>query len=153
MTPLGSAINVLATGDEPDHGPARKLVAPHFTAGHLAALEHGLDSVMDRLWSDCVARAQANDGSVEWMSLVGDRLPMTLVARVIGLPDDDVEQIIALSYESADLLNGLLSVDGDGAARRGRGRAQRVPARAAREGTGRSARRPARRVRTARARR
>ena len=54
MTPLGSAINVLATGDEPDHGPARKLVAPHFTAGHLAALESGLDSVMDRLWSDCV---------------------------------------------------------------------------------------------------
>ncbi len=110
MTPLGSAINVLATGDEPDHGPARKLVAPHFTAGHLAALAHGLDSVMDRLWSDCLARAQANDGGVEWMSLVGDRLPMTLVARVIGLPDDDVEQIIALSYESADLLNGLLSV-------------------------------------------
>jgi len=110
MTPLGAAINVLATGDEPDHGPARKLVAPHFTAGHLAQLENGLGSVMERLWSDCVARAKENDGCVEWMSLVGDRLPMTLVARVIGLPDDDVEQIIALSYESADLLNGLLTM-------------------------------------------
>ena len=110
MTPLGAAINVLATGDEPDHGPARKLVAPHFTAGHLARLERGLDSVMDTLWSECLAHARANDGSIEWMSLVGDRLPMTLVARVIGLPDEDVEQIIALSYESADLLNGLLSV-------------------------------------------
>jgi cytochrome P450 family 144 len=114
MTPLGAAINVLATGDEPDHGPQRKLVAPHFTARHLAVLEHGLDSVMDTLWSDCVAQARANDGSIEWMSLVGDRLPMTLVARVIGLPDDDVEQMIALGYESADLLGGLLPVEGMG---------------------------------------
>ncbi len=110
MTPLGSAINVLATADEPEHGPARKLVAPHFTAGRLAELEQGLDSVMDTLWADGVAPACARDGRVEWMSSVGDRLPMTLVARVIGLPDADVAQIIALSYESADLLNGLLSV-------------------------------------------
>ena len=65
---------------------------------------------MDTLWADGVARACAHDGRVEWMSSVGDRLPMTLVARVIGLPDDDVAQIIALGYESADLLNGLLSV-------------------------------------------
>ena len=114
MTPLGSAINVLATGDEPDHGPQRKLAAPHFTTGHLAVLESGLDAVMDRLWAGCVERAAANDGSVEWMSLVGDRLPMTLVARVIGLPDDDVEHLIALGYESAGLLGGLLAIEGMG---------------------------------------
>ena len=107
MTALGSAINVLATGDEPDHTPQRKLVAPHFTAGHLAVLESGLDAVMDTLWSDCLTQPR---GRVEWMSAVGDRLPMTLVARVIGLPGDDVAQLIALGYESADLLGGLLSL-------------------------------------------
>jgi cytochrome P450 len=107
MTPLGPAINVLATGDDPDHAAQRKLVAPHFTAGHLAVLEAGLDAVMDALWADGVARSE---GRVEWMSAVGDRLPMTLVARVIGLPDEDVAQLISLGYESTDLLSGLLSL-------------------------------------------
>ncbi len=114
MTPMGSPINVLATGDEPDHGPQRKLVAPHFSAGRLAALEHELTSVMDRLWAGCVARGEETGGSIEWMSLVGDRLPMTLVARVLGLPEDDVERLIALGYESTDLLGGLLPVEGMG---------------------------------------
>ena len=114
MTPLGSAINVLATGDEPEHTPQRKLVAPHFTAGHLAALEQRLGSVMDRLWDDCVAEARSHDGVVEWMAAVGDRLPMTLVARVIGFPDEDVERLIALGYESGDLLGGLLPLAGMG---------------------------------------
>jgi cytochrome P450 family 144 len=107
MTPLGPAINVLATGDDPDHAAQRKLVAPHFTAGHLAVLESGLATVMDALWSDCAAQP---GGWVEWMSAVGDRLPMTLVARVIGLPDDDVAELISLGYESSDLLGGLLSL-------------------------------------------
>ncbi len=111
MTLMGSAINVLATGDEPDHGPQRKLVAPHFSAGRLALLGQELVSVMDRLWAGCVARAEATDGRIEWMSLVGDRLPMTLVARVLGLPDDDVEQLVPLAYESTDLLGGLLSIE------------------------------------------
>ena len=105
MTPLGPAINVLATGDEPDHSAQRKLVAPHFTAGRLAALEKELDGVMDALWADCVAQL---DGCVEWMAAVGDRLPMTLVARVIGLPDDDVGKLISLGYQGTDLLGGLL---------------------------------------------
>ena len=107
MTPLGPAINVLATGDEPDHSAQRKLVAPHFTAGRLAALEKELDGVMDALWADCVAQL---DGCVEWMAAVGDRLPMTLVARVIGLPDDDVGKLISLGYQGTDLLGGLLSL-------------------------------------------
>jgi cytochrome P450 len=107
MTVLGPAINVLATGDEPDHTRQRKLVAPHFTAGHLVVLESGLDAVMDSLWSECVARSGPE---VEWMSAVGDRLPMTLVARVIGLPDSDVGQLISWGYEGTDLLGGLLSL-------------------------------------------
>lgn len=104
MTPLGPAINVLATGDEPAHGPARKLVAPHFTLRRLAVLEQSLGAVMDRLWAECAASPAA----VDWMSLVGDRLPMTLVARVIGLPDDDVDDVIGLSYESASVMSGLM---------------------------------------------
>jgi cytochrome P450 len=107
MTPLGAAINVLATGDEPEHGPQRKLVAPHFTAGRLAELETGLGAVMDARWAEVLA---GPGGRVEWMSAVGDRLPMTLVARVVGLPDADVEWIIPLAYESTDLLGGLLSL-------------------------------------------
>ena len=58
---------------------------------------------------------------------------------MIGLPDADVAQIIALSYESADLLNGLLSVAEMGPLAEAAGALERVPHGAAPE----SARRPA----------
>ncbi|HEY8216429.1 MAG TPA: cytochrome P450 [Acidimicrobiia bacterium] len=107
MTPLGAAINVLATGDEPEHTPQRKLVAPHFTAGRLHALEHDLHAVMDALWSACLAHP---GGRLDWMAAVGDRLPMTLVAGVIGLPTDDVARLISWGYDGTDLLGGLVSL-------------------------------------------
>jgi cytochrome P450 len=50
-------------------------------------------------------------GRIEMMSAIGNRLPMALLAEVIGLPDDDVPQLIAWSYAGSDLLTGLLTAE------------------------------------------
>jgi cytochrome P450 len=40
---------------------------------------------------------------MEWMSAMGDRLPMTLVAKLIGLPDDDMLSDLAVAVNDGDV--------------------------------------------------
>lgn len=102
----GRAIHVLATGDDPTHQAHRKLVLPALVAKRIRALEPTIVTTADRLW------AQGFDaGRIEWMSAMGDRLPMTLVANLIGLPGDDIPQLLTWGYTSNELLDGVVTTD------------------------------------------
>lgn len=104
------AVHVLATGDDPDHPRHRKLVLPALVAKRIRALEPMIAATVDRLWEN------GFDGDrIEWMSAVGDRLPMTVVAGLIGLPDSDVAQLMNWGYTSAELLAGVVSTERLGA--------------------------------------
>ncbi|WP_433194840.1 cytochrome P450 [Nocardia sp. CA-107356] len=102
----GQAIHVLATGDDPTHQAHRKLVLPALVAKRIRALESTIAATADRLWAQGLG-----DGRIEWMSAMGDRLPMTLVASLIGLPDDDLPQLLAWAYISNELLDGVVTTD------------------------------------------
>jgi cytochrome P450 len=104
MDVVGSAGHVLATADDPHHADERKLVLPGLVAKRIRALEPVIEHLAHRLWSET-----ALDGGIEWMSAMGDRLPMTLVAKLIGLPDDDVPQLVEWGYGSTELLGGVLA--------------------------------------------
>jgi cytochrome P450 family 144 len=106
MRPLGDAIRILAGADGERHAVHRKLVVPHLTAARLEPLAPEVDTLAARLWEEA-----AEAGRVEWMAAVGDRLPMTLVTRVIGLPADDVPELLDWAYQGTDLLAGLRSLD------------------------------------------
>jgi cytochrome P450 len=103
---LGANTQVLAVADPPSHGPQRKLVVPHLTAQRLAALEETVDAAADALLAEGF-----DTGRIEWMGAVGDRLPMTLVAQVIGLPTADVPQLIEWAYLGTELLAGVHRLD------------------------------------------
>jgi cytochrome P450 len=103
MDTIGSPGHVLATADDPHHADERKLVLPGLVAKRIRALEPFIERTADRLWNEA-----ATDGIVEWMSAMGDRLPMTLVAKLIGLPDEDVPQLVAWGYGSTEILGGVL---------------------------------------------
>jgi cytochrome P450 family 144 len=45
------------------------------------------------------------------MSAMGDRLPMTLVAKLIGLPEREVPQLVDWRYGSNELLGGVVNDD------------------------------------------
>ncbi|WP_433522830.1 cytochrome P450 [Nocardia pseudovaccinii] len=102
----GQAIHVLATGDDPTHQAHRKLVLPALVAKRIRALEPTITAAADRLWEEGF-----RDGHIEWMSAMGDRLPMTLVAELIGLPDADIPQLLAWGYTSNELLDGVVTTD------------------------------------------
>ncbi|MUL57845.1 cytochrome P450 [Mycobacterium sp. CBMA293] len=105
MGAVDTAGHVLATGDDPRHAHERKLVLPALVAKRIRALEPVIADISRQLW-----HTAAVAGHIEWMDAIGDRLPMTLVARLIGLPDDDVAQLVQWGYGSTELLSGVFDL-------------------------------------------
>lgn len=111
MGGVDTAGHVLATGDDPRHAHERKLVLPALVAKRIRALEPAIADIARQLWLDAAVA-----GRIEWMSAIGDRLPMTLVARLIGLPDGDVPQLVQWGYGSTELLSGVFDLEHIGTA-------------------------------------
>jgi len=104
MDGLGGRTHILATADDPSHAVHRRLVLGQFTAKHVRELEPHIVQTFENLWAQ---RPSAN--TVEWMDAVANRLPMMIVARLIGVPDADSDQLARWGYASTQLLDGLLS--------------------------------------------
>lgn len=104
MGPPGSPIHTLATADDPVHAQHRKLLLPHLSAKRVRTIEEFAAHTADRLWAD-----NLRDGRIEWLSAVADRLPMMVVARLLGLPSDDVDKLIRLGYATTTLLDGIVT--------------------------------------------
>ena len=106
MAGLDDPTQVLATADDPAHTAHRKMLVPQLAARRIHALESFINETMDRCWHDGF-----RDGRIEWMSTVANRLPMTIVARLIGVPDEDVDQLVHWGYAGTQLLEGLVSAE------------------------------------------
>jgi len=104
MAPLDSPVHALATADEPAHAIHRKILLPHLSAKRVRIIEEFAVETADRLWEQNLC-----DGQIEWMSAVANRLPMMVVARLLGLPDDDVDDLIRLGYATTTLLDGIVT--------------------------------------------
>jgi cytochrome P450 len=99
MDGLGGPTHILATADDPSHALHRKLMLSQFTAKHVRELEPHIVATFENLWA---LRASAD--TVEWMDAVANRLPMMIVARLIGVPDADSDQLARWGYASTQLL-------------------------------------------------
>ena len=106
MDGLGGPTHILATADDPSHALHRKLMLSQFTAKHVRELEPHIVATFENLWA-----LGASADTVEWMDAVANRLPMMIVARLIGVPDADSDQLARWGYASTQLLDGLLSDD------------------------------------------
>jgi cytochrome P450 len=104
MGPLGGPQHALATADDPLHDVHRKLLVPHLSAKRIRVIEEFAEATAIDLWSEGVI-----DGQIEWMGAVANRLPMMVVARLLGLPEDDVDKLIRLGYATTTLLDGVVS--------------------------------------------
>ena len=104
MDGLGGPTHILATADDPPHAVHRKLMVGQFTAKRVRGLEALIVETFEKLWG-----AAPSGTTVEWMDAVANRLPMMIVARLIGVPDDDSDQLARWGYASTQLLDGLLS--------------------------------------------
>jgi len=104
MEPLGGSTHVLATADDPAHALHRKLVVRQLAARRIRVIEQFVADTADRLWNEAV-----RDGHLEWMDAVANRLPMMVVAELIGVPGTDTAQLVKWGYAATQLLEGLVS--------------------------------------------
>jgi cytochrome P450 family 144 len=106
MGPLGDPSHALATADDPVHAMHRKILLPHLSAKRVRIIEEFAANTAGRLWEE-----NLHDGQIEWMSAMANRLPMMVVARLLGLPDGDVDKLIRLGYAATTLLDGIVTSD------------------------------------------
>jgi cytochrome P450 len=104
MGTLGDPMHALATADDPVHDAHRKLLLPHLSARRIRVIEEFAEATTRQLWSEGLV-----DGQIEWMSAVANRLPMMVVVRLLGLPDEDVDKLIRLGFATTTLLDGVVS--------------------------------------------
>jgi cytochrome P450 family 144 len=100
----GGAIHALATADDPVHATHRRILLPHLSAKRIRVIEEFATHTAERLWAEYL-----QDGQIEWMSAVANRLPMMVVARLLGLPDGDVDDLIRLGYATTTMLDGVVT--------------------------------------------
>ena len=100
---LGGPTQILATADDPAHAAHRKMLVPQLAAKRIRAIETFIADTFDRLWTD-----NLRGGRIEWMGTLANRLPMMVVARLIGVPAEDVDHLIRLSCLSTQLLDGVV---------------------------------------------
>ncbi|MVU75769.1 cytochrome P450 [Nocardia sp. ET3-3] len=105
MDGSGRAVHVLATADEPSHQAQRKLVQP-LLAKRIRGLAPTVTELVNRLWSE-----ELHGDRIEWAAGMADRLPLSLVADIIGLPDAAVPQLLTWAYDSTEMLGGVVDAD------------------------------------------
>jgi cytochrome P450 family 144 len=103
MDGLGGPTQILATADDPTHAVHRKMLVPQLAAKRIRAMETFIADTFDRLWTDNLC-----GGHIEWMGALANKLPMMVVARLIGVPPDDVDQLVRWACASTQLLDGLV---------------------------------------------
>lgn len=100
----GGPMHALATADDPTHALHRKVLLPHLSARRVRVIEEFAVQTANRLWEENV-----RDGQIEWMGAIANRLPMMVVCKLLGLPDDDADKLIRLGYATTTLLDGIVT--------------------------------------------
>jgi len=107
MAGLGDPGHVLGTADDPVHAVHRKMVLPTVVAKRVRALEPLVVETVERLWNEGLH----DDGSIDWVAAMANRLPMTLVSQLLGLPAVDMEWLVTGAYATAQMLDGAITPD------------------------------------------
>ncbi len=95
--------------DAPDHTRLRRLVARHFTQRRVTQMADDVTATTRTLLDELDARVPT--GSTDGVDLVehfAARLPIAVISRLLGVPDDRREDVLAWGNEGAKQLDGGL---------------------------------------------
>ncbi|MDX1734757.1 MAG: cytochrome P450, partial [Halioglobus sp.] len=101
LAQFGGTIDALANADEPFHAVHRKLVLPQLNARAVAALEGEV-----RHWADAAVAKLVAAGGGDCVGALANDIPVKVMARLAGLPVEDVDQLLDWAFGGGDLLAG-----------------------------------------------
>jgi len=96
----------LATADPPLHEVHRRAVFPELVTKRMEALDPEIRGLADGL----VARA-LQSGTVEFMSAIGNVVPITMISRLIGFRDSNVDELWRSAVHMTRLVGSTLTLD------------------------------------------
>lgn len=99
-------VDVLAIADPPAHTSQRRVSNRAFTIRRVAKMEDGIRELAQELVDRFIQR-----GSCDWVGELAVPLPMTIIARLLGLPTGDIPQLKKWSDHSVALLSGVNTED------------------------------------------
>jgi cytochrome P450 len=99
-----TSLQVLATADPPDHEAHRKMLAPLFTPKKLALLEADV-----RRTAELHIDGAIKKGSVEFMSEVANLVPITIINKLIGFKNANLDYLLQAAFDSTAVVGGALS--------------------------------------------
>lgn len=103
---LGGSIDAIANADEPTHSVHRKLILPHVTPTLVASLEETL-----REWAIELMDPLLGEGGGDWVDRVANPLPTRAMARVVGLPLEDVDRLLDWAMAGTEILAGTTTLE------------------------------------------
>jgi cytochrome P450 len=98
------AVQTLATADPPIHTAHKRTVFPEFVAKRMALLEPEIADVA----AECVERGLA-DRDVDFMAMIGNIVPITMISRLIGFRNSDLDRLLQAAFDSTAMLGATLS--------------------------------------------
>ncbi|MDT5232690.1 MAG: hypothetical protein QOI39_3190, partial [Mycobacterium sp.] len=102
----GPAPPTLATADPPLHPTHRQAVFPELVARRMRTLEGDIRA----LCASAIDQALGDD-PFEFMSTVGNVVPITVVAKLIGFRDINPSQLLGAAFDSTAMIGGTMTLD------------------------------------------
>jgi cytochrome P450 len=104
---LGDAATpTLAVADPPVHTTHRRAVFPELVARRMRTLEDDIRA----LSASTVATAM-RDNDFDFMATIGNVVPITVVAKLIGFRDIEPMQLLEAAFDSTTMVGGTMSLD------------------------------------------
>jgi cytochrome P450 len=91
---FGDAGELISSLDHPRHSEIRRVIGPAFAPAVIDAME-------DSIRADCRRLLDAIEpgSTVDWIAAVAEKLPLIVIARLLGLPGDNIEELARWSDE------------------------------------------------------
>ena len=102
----GAAMPTLAASDPPVHTTHRRAVFPELVARRMHTLEHDI-----RALSESTVKQALRDEKFDFMAAIGNIVPITVIARLIGFRDIDPMQLLEAAFDSTTMVGGTMSLD------------------------------------------
>jgi cytochrome P450 family 144 len=101
-----AGVQALATADPPTHALHRNTVFPELVAKRMSGLEPEIVDIAQM----CVTQA-IDGGTTDFMMDIGNVVPITMISRLIGFHDSDLDQLLQAAFDSTAMLGSTLAID------------------------------------------
>jgi cytochrome P450 len=102
----GAALPTLATADPPVHTTQRRAVFPELVARRMRSLESEIAAL-----AEVTVKEALQDNTFEFMATVGNVIPITVMARLIGFRETNPAQLLEAAFDSTTMVGGTVPLD------------------------------------------